>query len=254
MSKFVDKLQRLSKTSTSPIGFGSSVSESKGPRMLLIAALSRLDDKEADVITNGSVDAGLILNHDFSVKVVRQMVEAAAEVPVGVLMKDAAEEKVNELAGSGCDFVVFSTKMPATTLYEEGIGKFLVVEPRLDSGLVKAINNLDVDGVFLSHGEESFLTVEYLLVCQRFSELLDKPFMVILPSLVNSSVLSDLWEVGVSGITISAEQPSEAFVELRKLIEDLPKEARRKRAKSGVILPHYGGGIPVEEEEEEEET
>ena len=252
MSKFVDKLQRVSKTSTSPIGFGSSISEPGGPSMLLIAALSRLDDKETEVVINGSIDAGLILNHDFGIKVVRQMIESAGEIPLGVLIKDTPEEKVNEFADSGCDFVVFSTKMPATTLYKEGVGKFLVVEPRLDSGLVKAINNIDVDGVFLSHDEESFLTVEYLLVCRRFCELLDKPFIVILPSLVNSNVLSNLWEAGVNGIAIPAEQTSEVFVELRKLIDDLPKESGRKRAKASAILPHYGGDKTVEEEEEEE--
>ncbi|MGA8848272.1 MAG: hypothetical protein WB564_00380 [Dehalococcoidia bacterium] len=41
MSKFVDKLQSLSKSSTTPIGFHPSVSELKSPVMKYTSALPR---------------------------------------------------------------------------------------------------------------------------------------------------------------------------------------------------------------------
>ena len=252
MSKFVDKLQHLSNTSISPIGFRSPVSESKTPGMLLLATLSPLDAKEAEIIAKSNIDGGLIMSQELGAEVVKKIVKAVGKVPLGVLIKDANEEKVDELARSGCDFVVFLTRMPAAILHRKEIGKFLMVEPSLDSGLVKTVNSLDIDGVFLNCGEGSFVTVEHLLLCQRFRELLDKPLIVILPSLVNGDVLRNLWEAEVDGVVIPAEQPEEVFVELRRQINDLPKEAKHGRAKASAILPSYGGGMPVEEEEEEE--
>jgi len=254
MSKFVDKLQSLSKSSTTPIGFHPAVSELKSPAMLLIAGLSGTQVKEAKIVADVSADAGLILSEGTSAKVAKQMVEAVGDVPLGVFVKGMSEEKINELASAGCDFVVFDIRIPAAVLHKEGVGKFLMIEPSLDQGLVRAINSLDVDGVLISsRGGDSFVAVEHLLVCRRFVELLEKPVIMALPSLVTKTVLTSLWQVGVDGVVAPSTQSVEALAELKKMISDLPRGARGRRAKAGVILPHYGEGVAGEEDEEEEE-
>jgi hypothetical protein len=43
------------------------------------------------------------------------------------------------------------------------------------------------------------------------------------------------------------------LAELKKMIGDLPRGARGRRSKAGVVLPHYGGSVAGEEEDEEEE-
>jgi hypothetical protein len=254
MSKFADKLQSLSKSSTMPIGFHPSASELKKPSMLLIVGLSGTQVKEAKIVADVNADAGLILSEGTSAKVVKQMVEAVGDIPLGVFMKGVSEEKINELTSVGCDFVVFDIKIPATILHKESMGKFLMIEPSLDQGLVRAINSLEVDGVFISsRGGDSFVAVEHLLICRRFVELLEKPVMIALPSLVTKTVLTNLWQVGVDGVVVSSTQPVEALAELKKMISDLPRGARGRRAKAGALLPHYGGGVAEEEDEEQEE-
>jgi len=253
MSKFVDKLQSLSKSSTTPIGFRSSASESKGSAMLLIAGLSGTQVKEAKIVADVNTDAGLILSQAPSIKIVRQMVEAAGDVPLGVFVRGMGDEEINELEGSGCDFVVFDIKAATTVLQKEGMGRFLMIEPSLDQGFARAINSLAVDGVFISSGGgDSFVAVEHLLVCRRFVELLEKPVMITLPSLVTKAELTNLWQAGV-GVVASSTQSVEALAELKKMIGDLPIGARGHRTKVGVILPHYGGGLAKEEEEDEEQ-
>jgi hypothetical protein len=252
MSKFVDKLQRLSKSSAPSIGFHPAASEPEKSSMLLVAELSGVDIKEVKVIADGNVDAGLIFNQHFNTKIIKQMVEVMADVPLGVFVKDMSEEKMNELTGWDCDFIVFSTKIPAVVLQDEKIGKFLMIEPSLEQGLVRAINGIEVDGVFINRGEESFITIEHLLICQRFSELLSKPLVVTLPSLATSAELSNLWQIGIDGIVIPSAQPKETFTELRKVIDNLPRRTKRWRGKIDVVLPRYAGDVAVEEEEEEE--
>ena len=253
MSKFVDKLQSLSKSSTTPIGFHPSVSELKGPKMLLIVELSGAQVKEAKMVADINVDAGLILSEGSSAKVVKQMVEAAGDVPLGVFVKGTDEKEINELTGVGCDFLVFDIRIPAAVLHKEGVGKLLMIEPSLDQGFVRAINNLEVDGVFISsRSGDSFVAVEHLLVYRRFVELLEKPVMVVLPSLVTKSELASLWQAGVDGVVAPPTQSLETLTELKKVIGDLPRGARGRRVKAGVVLPHYGGSVAEEGDEEQE--
>jgi hypothetical protein len=254
MSKLVDKLQSLSKSSTTPIGFHPSASESKSPAMLLIAGLAGTQIKEAKIVADVDADAVLILDEGPSARIVRQMVEAVGDVPLGVFVKGMNEEKINELASLGCDFVVFDIRIPAAVLNKEKVGKFLMIEPSLDQGFVRAINSLEVDGVFISsRGEDSFVAVEHLLICRRFVELLEKPVIIALPSLVTKAELTSLWQAGVDGVVATSAQSVEALAELKKMIGDLPRGARGRRAKAGVVLPHYGGAVAREEDEEQEE-
>jgi hypothetical protein len=254
MSKFVDKLQSLSKSSVAPIGFHPAASESKSWAMLLIVGLSGAQVKEAQIAADAKADAGLILGQVPSASVVRQMVEAAGDVPLGVFVRGMNEEEANELVGSGCDFVVFDIKAAAAILHREEVGKFLMVEPSLDQGFVRAINNLEVDGVFISGGDgDSFVAVEHLLVCRRFVELLEKPVVLTLPSSVTRDELTNVWQAGVDGVVALSMQPVEELAEIKKMIGDLPNRARGRRAKAGVMLPRQGGVVATEEEEEEDE-
>jgi hypothetical protein len=196
----------------------------------------------------------LILDEDPSARIAKQMVEAVGDVPLGVFVKGMSEEKINELASLGCDFVVFDIRVPAVVLHKEEVGKFLMIEPSLDQGFVRAINSLEVDGVFISsRGEDSFVAVEHLLVCRRFVELLEKPVIMALPSLVTKAELTSLWQAGVDGVVAPSTQSVETLAELKKMIGDLPRGARGRRAKAGAMLPHYGGFVAGEEDEEQEE-
>jgi hypothetical protein len=254
MSKFVDKLQRLSRSSTTPIGFHPSVSALKSPAMLLIAGLSGTHVKEAKIMADANADAGLMLSEDLTTKIVKQMVEAAGDVPLGVIVKGVNKEKINELASLECDFIVFDIRIPAAILHKEEVGKFLMIEPSLDQGFARAINRLEVDGVFISsRGEDSFIAVEHLIVCRRFVELLEKPVIMNLPTLVTKAELTSLWQVGVDGVVAPSTQSVEALIDLKKMIGDLPRGARGRSAKADVKLPHYGGFVTGEEDDEQEE-
>jgi len=254
MSKFVDKLQSLSKSSTTPIGFHPSVSALKSPAMLLIAGLSGTQVKEAKIVADVNADAGLILDEGPSPRIVKQMVEAMGNIPLGVFVKGVSEEKINKLMSLGGDFMVFDIKAAAAVLHKEEIGKFLMIEPSLDQGFVRAINSLEVDGVFINGRDgDPFVAVEHLLICQRFVELLEKPVIMALPSLVTKAELTSLWQAGVDGIVAPPAQSVETLAELKKMIGGLPGGARGRRAKADVKLPQYGGVVAEEEEEEQEE-
>jgi hypothetical protein len=181
------------------------------------------------------------------------MVEAAGDIPLGVFVGGTGEEQTNELVSSGCDFLVLDIKAAASILQKELVGKFLMVEPSLDHGFARAINSLEIDGVFLSsQGRDSFVAVEHLLVCRRFVELLEKPVMLTLASHVTKAELTSLSQCGVEGVVALPTESAQALAELKKTIDDLPTGLRAGRGGEGVILPRHGGVVAGEEDEEEE--
>jgi len=252
MSKLADKLQNLSKSSTAPMGFHAGVSEVRSAAMLLIVGLSGAQVNEARIVAEVNADAGLIVSEGTSAKATEQMIQAVGSIPLGLLSRGMSGKQIDDLVSLGCDFVLFDIKGAAGILCKEGVGKFLMVEPSLDQGLVRAINSFEVDGVLISGGGGSVIAVEHLLVCRRFVELLDKPVIMTLSSLTTKEELTGLWQAGVDGVVAPSTQSAEALVELKRTIGNLPRGARGRRARPGVVLPHYGGGM-VEEEDEEEE-
>jgi hypothetical protein len=253
MSKLAGKLWNISKSSGAPIGFHPARSEASNPSMLFVVGLSGAQVKEAAIVSDLAADAGLMVSEDTDVRAVRQVVEAVGDVPIGVLVKGMPGKGLDELVGLGCDFVVFHIGEAAAILTKKGIGKFLMIEPSLDQGLVRAINSFEVDGVVIGGGD-SVITVERLLVSRRFVELLEKPVIIKLPSLVTKEELASLWQGGVDGVVSASMQSPQALAELKKMLSDLPKRTRNTRPAAGVMLPRPGGDMVGEEDEQEEES
>jgi hypothetical protein len=246
MSKFAEKLRRIYRGSAPSMGFRKSA-ELDNPLLLIVADLTKASVKEAKAIAGAGIDAGIVSSEGLNAASFEKLVKAAGDVPLGLFLESASKQKIAKLG----DFVVFGVKMPLEVVNEEGVGKLLKIEPSLDQGLVRAINELPIDGVLVA-GEESQVTIERLLICQRFAELLGKPLLVTVGSSVASGELSSLCEAGISGLLISEGLPAGAFADLKKSISSLPRTAKRK-ARGAALLPRLGGELGVEAEEEEEE-
>ena len=250
MSKFADKLQRVYRGSTPSIGFRRSAG-AENPPLLIVAKLSKASVKEAKAMAVADIDAGIISSESVDVESLGKLATAMGDIPLGLFLEGASQEEIAEFADSGCDFVVFGLKTPLKAVKKEGIGKILQIEPSLDYGLARAINELElpVDSVLVTF-EEPSLTIERLLICQRFAELLDKPLLVALGLSVSSGELSSLYEAGVNGLVLPAGLPAGLLAELRKTIDSLPKRVKRK-TKGVAVLPQVAGELETEVEEEE---
>jgi len=252
MSKFVDKLHKLTKSPAPAIGFHIAASKSKKPPMLFVAGLSGVGAAEVTNAVRSNADAGLILNSDFKPGNLKKTIRAMGDIPLGILIRGIPEKKVSKLTNSGCDFVVFDMKASSTVLREEEVGRFLLVEPSLAQGLVNAINDLDIDGVFINKGEEPFITMKHLVVCHRFSKLLRKPLIVVLPSPITGIEITNLWKANAAAIVAPPTQPVDTFAELKEAINTLSEQTKHRRDKANAVLPQYREHISTEEEEEEE--
>jgi hypothetical protein len=233
MSKFITKLERIWKGKAQPIGFGVQA-KAKSPPMAVIAIIPQGEPQRAALAVETGVDALLIpietLNEQG--KALSQVISAAGNIPWGVWIKGVSKGDIKWLIERGCDFLVFSAdEVPAVLLVEEGIGKVLEVEPSLSDSLVRTIALLPIDAVLLTENEP--LTIRRLMDYERLASLGNKPLLLALPSRISEGDLEGLWEAGVRGVVVRAEQ--QILSQVKEAIQALP--LKKVKAKVDVTLP-----------------
>ena len=262
MSRFIDKLNRLSQAESQSMGFRATQPTSPRPKIQLVASLAQESVESLTDYVAGA-DAGLLRISKLrsGVKTLQKMSQAVSDIPWGGWLQGSSLEGTKQMLKVGGDFVVFpATSTPLALHQNDEVGKILEVEASLSEGLLRAANELPIDAVLIASEEKEsyFLTWQHLMLFQRFADLLIKPLLVSIPSTVTASELQALWEVGVDSVVIEVtpEQPQGRLRELRQTIDKLPFPAPRKRGKTEALLPRISrepSTVTAEEEEEEEE-
>ena len=250
MSKFVEKLQRVYQGSAPALGFRKS-GEEEVPQMLLVANPRGASASDSKAVV--SADAVVVSGKGMDTENFCELRKALDDIPLGLSLDGVEHDAATMLVNLDCDFIVFNVKTPPAVVRKEGIGKILKVEPELDKGLVRVINRLPltVDGVLLA-GDCLPLTIERLLICQYFSELLDKPLLVTLGPSVNGADLGSLCQAGVKAVVLTEGPTARTLTEVKKGIACLPRQTKRK-IRSTPILPQIASesAIPAEEEDDD---
>jgi hypothetical protein len=258
MSRFIDKLNRVSQPGVQSLGFRAAQPVSQKPKMLLVATLAQTNvDDLADYVAGA--DAGLlrILKLSSGAESFQKISQVMSDIPWGGWLRDIGRGGIKQMVKVGCDFVVFpAVNTPLAMLQNDEVGKILEVEVSLSEGLLRATNELPVDAVLIASGQEGehFLTWHHLMLFRRFADLLTKPLLVSIPSNVTANELQALWEAGTDGVVVEVGvgQPVGRLNELRQAIDKLAPPSQRKWGKPEALLPRISGetGIGTEEEEE----
>ena len=255
MSRFIDKLNQVSWAVPQAMGFKATKPVSQKPKMLLIASLAQADvDSLTDYVAGA--DAGLLHISKLSsgAKTLQKVSQVVPDIPWGGWLRDIGREGIEQMVETGFDFVVFpAANTSLAILQSDKVGRVLQVEASLTEGLLRAVDELPVDAVFIAGEQEEgyFLTWHHLMVFQRFADLLTKPLLASVPLNVAANELLALWEAGVDGVVVGVEQVAGRLKELRQLIDQLAFP-QRKQGRVEALLPHISGeaGITTEEEEE----
>ncbi len=251
MSKFAEKLQRIFRGTAPALGFRKS-DEAESTPLLIIASLTKTGTAEANALAAAGVDAGIVGAKGLSAKSVGELTKAMGDIPLGFSLESTEKEAIAKSLDLGCDFVVFGLKTPLEAVNKEGLGRVLKIESSLEPGLVRAINALplEIDGVLVT-GDESVITIERLLIYQRFTDLLNKPLLITLNTAVTADELSGLFKAGVNGLVLPEVLSADVFANLKKSAASLSRTVKRKTR--AAILPRVSGELETEVEEEEEE-
>ena len=256
MSKFVDKLKRVSQAVTQPMGFGRGQIASPTPKMLLVASLAEVDvSKLADLVAGA--DAGLLNISEWGgdSKILQEYADAVSDIPWGGWLKTSEWRGGEKLEALHCDFVVFPAAQTPIRIFDKPeVGKILEVRSSLGEGILRTINELPVDGVLITVDNEdsSPITWQQLMLFQRFADLLAKPLLIPVPAKVTAGELRMLWESGVDGVIVKvgAGQPRGRLKKLRGEIDKLPLPSQGRRARVKALLPKISREAEVVGEED----
>ena len=236
------------------MGFRAARAVAK-PRLLLVASLPQ-PGFEAEL---AGADAGILPISGTSTRAgIKEKALASPDIPWGGWLDSISRGGVKRLEEAGYDFVLFlADKMSLAILEADKVGRILAVEPMLDVGLLRTINELPVDAVFvISQQQGQPVTWHQLMLFRRLAALLAKPLLVPVPPAVASGDLQALWEAGVAGVVVelTPDEPAGRLKKLRQQIESLTLPQKQKPTKARALLPGITPETsPVTEEEEDEE-
>jgi hypothetical protein len=244
------------------MGFTVIQLASPKPKLLLIASSTQLNvDGWADYVAGA--DGGLLhIHHSSEAKALQEISQTISDIPWGVWLRDSGQPEIKQIMKAGCDFVVFPAAKTSLAIFQnEAVGRILEIEASLSDGLLRTIDELPVDAVLIAGElrEDYFLTWHHRMLFQHFTNLLNKPLLVSIPSNVTANELQALWEAGVDGVIVEVEvgQPVGRVSKLRQAIDKLTFPSQRKRRKTEALLPRIGQAMGAEteggDEEEEEE-
>jgi hypothetical protein len=243
MSKFIERLTKLSNGERQAMGFTNRQAASLKAKIQVIAGL---DAEDAGKLTGKIAGADVLLlkisGAAKGAEIVRTMSSVSSDIIRGAwLLGDSGNADIKPLTESGCDFIVFSAADAPMTVGKKfkDTGKILAVESSLSEGLLRTLNGLAVDAVLVTgEKDKRTLTVEQLMIFRRFADFLNKPLLVSVPSEVTIDELETLWESGINGVVIEVTQklPEDRLTDLRKEIDSFEFPSRRSRG-GGALVP-----------------
>jgi hypothetical protein len=258
MSKFIDKLKRIYRTAAPPLGFRKSTEEIEIPSLALIADITNANMKKAKSLADSKVDAAIMSSVGVDADSFKELSVATDNLPQGLLLAENSEpDQIRDILSLDWDFLVFGLQTPFETINKEGTGKILRVAPSINPALTRMINELTfpIDAVLVTN-DNSTITIGFLLTCQLFASLLNKPLLVNMNAPINNDTLNNLYGAGVKGLILPEGMALKPVTELKKAINNLPKTIKRKQG-TGVLLPSIGlqteSSVEKVEEEEDDE-
>jgi hypothetical protein len=253
MSKFADKLKHCHQNIAPSIGFRKSVTESETVPMLLIPDLTGAGEKNSKNAVKGGVDAAIVNSAKADAAACQKLASTLGDIPLGILFEGSNVEKIADYADSGCDFIIFEPNATLETIATMKSGNFLLINKSMLLNMVRAINELtpSMDGVLVSN-ENTAITIEFLLICKSYSDLLDKPLIASVNSSITNDELITLYESGIKGLIVPGDLPADRITGFKKVISELPKTIKQKTRRNA-LLPQLGSVSSSEDDEDSDD-
>ncbi|MBI2867050.1 MAG: hypothetical protein HYX97_01790 [Chloroflexi bacterium] len=236
MGQLRDKLARIGKGSSAPIGFGALVSHQAAPALLLIAELGKSDAALAARATAAGADAVLVTGQ-------ATIKNADGGKLLWGMRLDAANDTLQNAIGQGCAFLLFSPDTaPAAILREEAIDKVLAVEGEPPDTLLRMVDTLPVDALYHKLTGDTF-TVQQAMGCARLARLADKPLLVALVREPSKAEMEALRDAGALGLVLEVKSKEQAdrLKDVRQaLIQLAPPRKSRETGRRSAVLPSLG--------------
>jgi len=244
MSKFIERLIQVSQPLPPPMGFAAVKNAADRPKIQLVAAVN---NGGAALLNQLAAADALLLT---------AAKKTAPEKIWGLTLKQGDIAEVEQAVKARTDFVVLpgaGAIVPA----DIKIGKILQLESTLTDVMLRAANELPVNGFYLKRESPGNLTWLDLLLLHRFGGLLNKPVLVNITPDMTAAALQAVWDAGISGVVleVSGEAAVENLNRVREIIKGLEFPSKKMKDRMSPVLPRVAAVVeePVPDEDDDDE-
>ena len=260
MSKFLDRMEQISRGAPAPLGFGVTRPE-KTPGMALVGLITSNYSSGVSAVAELAPDAALVADGPGQAAISELAQPLGSELPWGVRATSMTQEEARAYQEGGCDLLAFpmeGTSVAAVATDE--IARILCVDPDIEEGELRGIMALPVDMLLLSmSGHSGPWTLSELAVVGSVSRRAgDKYILVEVSQPPHDNELEALRDIGVHGLVVDVEQvTSKDLARLKKGLLEMPRQRPGRRVRHNAIVPGSaflpGEASDSEDEDEDED-
>ena len=240
MSKLSEKIKKVTRLSSTPIGFGSTKSANEST--MVLAGVAK-DAKDAADFTKRGADVVVLTSA--RPEAAKDLDGAVAGAAIGGKQDDEAKA----FREGGFDFVAFDpNQASATALLDEQVGYVLTLPRDFDEQDLRALESFQLDAIDVG-AIDGGLTVRRQIELRRIYALTRKPLWARVKA--DISVL-ELQALRDTNIIVVAVDKADEIETLRKTIDALPPRARRRDGEDRPT-PLVPRAIAAEEEDDEDD-
>ena len=258
MSKFLDRLDRLARGPSTPMGFGASSRVERLPAMGLLASVTE-EQAASGSISSSGVD-GFIIKGAIDESNLNSFVSQVGDLPWGMEVDGLNEAIAAGYLERGADFFRFEAiGVEVGALSEEEPAYLLSLPLDSEERTLRGVEDLPVDGVVLSVEASNLpLDLSQLMLLSAVRCMFNKYLLVELPGVVGAGELRGLRDIGVDAVILDVSSvESEALGQLKEDLLNLPRQRKPRASKSDAMLPRNAFRLPAtrrqDDEEEEDE-
>ena len=260
MSKFIDRLNRVTHSAPQPIGFRASRTAA-APVIQLVVRLTTDADPSPGRLKGADAALAPVTAITSGATRLKKLAKDAPDIIWGASLEERSRDDLEKTSNLGADFVIFpAAGTPVSVPPEDGAGVILQIEASISDTVLRTVNDTPVDAVLVGDEErgEGPLTWAGMLRLQRVAKLLSLPLLVAVPATVAVDELRVLSEAGIAGIVVDlgGKEAVDLLSSLRKTIDGLPAPVRKRRHTEAVVphvAPEAAAAAAEEEEEEDDE-
>jgi hypothetical protein len=258
MSKLLDRLDKLARGPSTPMGFGASSRVEKLPAIGLLASVTQEQAANGAVSSSG-VD-GILIKGSIGESQLNSLLAQVGDLPWGVEVDGLNEGTASGYVEQGADFFRFGANgVEVGALSEEDPGYLLSLPLDLEERVLRGIEDLPVDGVVLSVDAASLpLDLSQLMVLSAVRCMFNKYLLVELPGVVGAGELRGLRDIGVDAVIldVSAVEAGQ-LAEFQENLLNLPRQRKARAGKAEAMLPRNTFHVPAparqDDDDEEDE-
>lgn len=240
MSRLLQMLEKIGKGATTPLGFGAANRTQKVAPMLLVGFVQDSAKEGVSLLTDAGIET--VALDGVEVQSLGLPEEIIKKLTWGVAISKLDSSSSRNLMEKGADFFLFNAEKASVEALEDEddeVGYFLRIEPDVEDRVLRAIEELPVDGVVLGRGQlESPVTLRHLMQIGAVRTMFSKYLLLEVPSSLSAKEVEALYNAGVDGLVINvAGATKKQLKSLKEAAESLPAKQPPKGSRIVPVLP-----------------